>query len=131
MDKPKLRKNTNNYNVHHLEIIQQSNVSTKFDIKIYFERNLEGINSVLINYHLICAMLVLLGSINFLFDPKDTNRSCMLVALLLVLATIFSLAQVYTKFFLKDFRFFIYDIHINILFYYCMLFRVMHQVSQL
>ena len=42
-------------------------------------------------------MLVLLASINFLFDPKDTNRSCMLVALLLVLATIFSMAQVYTK----------------------------------
>ena len=111
MDQPKLRKNTNNYNVHHLEILQQSNVSTKFDIKIYFERNLEGINSVLINYHLICAMLVLLGSINFLFDPKDTNRSCMLVALLLVLATIFSMAQVYIKFILLEIALFIYFIY--------------------
>ena len=108
LDQAKLRNNTNNYNVHSIEIIQQSNVSNKFDIKIYFERNLEGINSVLINYHLICAMLVLLASINFLFDPKDTNRSCMLVALLLVLATIFSMAQVYIKFILLEIALFIY-----------------------
>ena len=90
----KLSNNTNNYIVHAFEMIQYSNHTTKFGIQISFERNSGGTKTILINYHLICGMLVLLASINFLFDPKDTNRSCMLVALLLVLATIFSMAQV-------------------------------------
>ena len=66
----------------------------RFGIKIVFERDIDETYRILINYHLISALLALLASINFFFDPKDTNRSCMLVALLLVFATIFSTAQV-------------------------------------
>ena len=66
----------------------------QFGIKIRFSRNSEGILGIVMSYHLICAILVLLASINFLFEPRDTNRSCMLVALILVLATFFSDAQV-------------------------------------
>ena len=35
-----------------------------------FERNSEGINGILINYHLTCATLVLIAAVNFLIDPK-------------------------------------------------------------
>ena len=88
---PKLSNNTNGYII---KLIEEYNSNEKFGIEIGFERNYVSQSGILINYHLICAMLVLVASINFVFSAKDTNRSCILVALLLVLATFFSDAQV-------------------------------------
>ena len=84
---------TNNYAIKSFGVDKQTNGSS-FGIEIRFERNKKGVNGILTNYHLMCAMLVLVASTNFLFDAKDSNRSCMLVALLLVLANYFSAAQV-------------------------------------
>ena len=94
LEDPEQNNDTNNYNVGPFEIFQHSNGSNKFGIKIPFQRNHKGISSILINYHMICGIFVILSSINFVFEPRDTNRSCMLVALILVLATFFSAAQV-------------------------------------
>ena len=88
---PKLSNKTNGYIIKSIEAY---NSNEKFGIEIGFERNYVSQSAILINYHLICAMLVLVASINFVFNAKDTNRSCILVALLLVLATFFSDAQV-------------------------------------
>ena len=69
--------------------------NSKFGIQISFERNSQGINGILINYHLTSSMLVLLAAINFLIDQKDVSgRASFMVAILLVLTTIFSSAQV-------------------------------------
>ena len=91
---PKLSDNTNGYII---KSIEEYHSNLKFGIQIEFKRNYMSQSGILINYHLICAMLVLAASINFVFDAKDTNRSCILVALLLVLATFFSDAQVIVK----------------------------------
>ena len=96
---PKMSNHTNDYAINAFETFIHQNHSSyaeqyRFGIKIHFGRNYEGILGILINYHMICAILVLLASINFLFEPRDTNRSCMLIALILVLATFFSAAQV-------------------------------------
>ena len=49
----------------------------------------------LIRYHLVCAVLVIIGSISFLIEPKIVpGRSGLLVTLFLVLAAFFSNAQV-------------------------------------
>ena len=67
----------------------------KFGIQISFERNSKGINGILINYHLTSSMLVLLAAINFLIDQKDiSGRASFMVAIFLVLTTIFTSAQV-------------------------------------
>ncbi len=72
-----------------------SNDSAIFGIRIRFERNSKGINGILINYHLMCAMLVLVASINFLVDPKVVpGRAGLLVTLFLVLTSFFSDAHV-------------------------------------
>ena len=86
---------TSNYNIKPLKVNAHSNDSSKFALQINFERNSDGITSILLQYHLICAILVILSSTNFLFDAKDTNRSCLLAALLLVMTTIFSVGQVF------------------------------------
>ena len=85
---------TSNYNIKPLKVNAYSNDSSEFALQINFERNSEGITGILFQYHLICAILVIMASINFLFDAKDTNRSCLLAALLLVMTTIFSVGQV-------------------------------------
>ena len=85
--------NINGYKLTSFKIIPTDGLAN-FDINIVFERNSNGTNGILINYHLMCAILVIAASINFLFEPRDTNRSCLLVALILVLASIFSDAQV-------------------------------------
>ena len=85
--------NTNGYFLKPFEIIHSEGSAT-FGLRIRFGHNSDGRNGILINYHLMSGMLVLVASINFLFDAKDTNRSCMLVALLLVFITIFTAAQV-------------------------------------
>ena len=84
--------NTNNYIINPLRIMQNSNESS-FTIQISFERNSKG--GVLIRYHLMCALLVITASLNFLIDPKVVpGRAGMLVTLFLVLANFFSDAQV-------------------------------------
>ena len=88
-----LSNDTNGYLLKSFEIIQP-NDAAKFGLKIKFERNSKRTNGILINYHLMCAMLVLVASTNFVFDAKDSNRSCMLIALLLVQTSYFSAAQV-------------------------------------
>ena len=91
----RISNNTNDYTIHPFELIQYSNDTTQFGIKISFERNSEGINGILINYHLMCATLVLVAAVNFLIDPKVVpGRAGLLVTLFLVLANFFSDAQV-------------------------------------
>ena len=88
---------TNGYRIKSLEIVDL-NAPTKFGIQIRFGRNSEGTNGVLINYHMLCAMFVLVASINFLIDPKVVpGRAGLLVTLFLVLSNFFSNAQVKRK----------------------------------
>ena len=42
----------------------------------------------------MCGILVLVATISFLMDPKDTNRGVLLATVLLVLATFFTVAHV-------------------------------------
>ena len=73
--------------------------NSKFGIQISFERNSQGINGILINYHLICAILVLVAAINFLIDPKVVpGRAGLMVTIFLVLTNIFTSAQVISSF---------------------------------
>ena len=89
--------NTNDFNLQSIEEYH-SNYTTKFGIKIKFERNNAGITGILISYHFMCALLVLVGNINFLIDPKIVpGRSGLLVTIFLVLANFFSGAQVINK----------------------------------
>ena len=85
---------TNDYIIKAFEEFYSTN-SSIFGINIKFERNLKGTTGILINYHLMCAMLVLVGSINFLVDPKIVpGRAGFLVILFLCLTNFFSDAQV-------------------------------------
>ena len=85
---------TNNFFLNPFEI-DHSNDPTKFGIQIRFERNPKGITGILISYHLMCATLVLVASINFLVDPKVVpGRAGLLVTIFLVLANFFCGAQV-------------------------------------
>ena len=85
---------TDNYNITSIEKFHAKNVE-KFGIKISFERNWKGTVGILINYHMMCAMLVLVGSINFLIEPNVVpGRAGLLVTLFLVLTNFFSNAQV-------------------------------------
>ena len=101
LENSKLSNDTNNYDIGPYEIFQDSNGSNKFGIKIPFKRNRKGIDSILITYHLMCGILVLVASINFLVDPKVVpGRSGLLVTLFLVLGNFFSNAQVLNSTFL-------------------------------
>ena len=67
----------------------------RFGINIAFERNLDATYGILINYHLMCAMIVMVSAINFLVDPKLVpGRAGLLVTLFLVLTNFFCKAQV-------------------------------------
>ena len=91
---PKMSNDTNNYIIKFFDVYKHSNGSG-FGIQVNFERNTEGINGILINYHLICGTLVLVATVNFLIDPKVVpGRAGLLVTLFLVLANFFSSAQV-------------------------------------
>ena len=93
----KLSNDTNDYNIKSIEVYHFNRIS-KFGILVRFERNTNGIISILMNYHMICAMLVFVSSINFLIDPKVVpGRAGMLVTLFLVLANLFTGAQVNLK----------------------------------
>ena len=97
----KTSNDTNDYNINSIEPYHFNRTST-FGILVRFERNTNGIISILINYHMICAMLVFVSSINFLIDPNVVpGRAGMLVTLFLVLANVFMGAQVKYYFFGK------------------------------
>ena len=69
--------------------------ATSFGLEIRFERNDRGKTGILINYHLMCAILAMAASINFLIDPKVVpGRAGLLVTLFLVMTGFFSDAQV-------------------------------------
>ena len=69
-----------------------SNSPATFGFNVTFERNPVG---YIINYHLICGMLVLVASINFVIDPKIVpGRAGLLITIFLVLTSFFSDAQV-------------------------------------
>ena len=93
-----------------VNIWEKSNDDTVV-ICIIFERNVDAINGILINYHLMCATLVIVASINFVIDPIVVpGRAGLLVTVYLVLSTFFSDAQVRSNYFhlcLLSLRFFI------------------------
>ena len=92
---PMKRDDINSYVIKSLEtFVSNDNGKETFGILIIFERNKKGTNGILISYNLMCATLVMTSLVNFLIDPKDSNRAAVLVALILVLATIFNAAQV-------------------------------------
>ena len=71
-------------------------MGSTFGLRISFERNTAGISGILMNYHFMCATLVLVASINFLVDPDVVpGRAGLLVTLFLVLTNFFSNAQVF------------------------------------
>ena len=79
--------------------------NSKFGIQISFERNSQGINGILINYNLVCAILVLVAAINFLIDPKVVpGRAGLMVTIFLVLTNIFTSAQVIRTFSNKQYK---------------------------
>ena len=67
----------------------------EFFLWLIFKRSNKGTRNILISYNLMCAMLVMISLVNFLIEPKDTNRAAILIALILVLATIFNTAEVF------------------------------------
>ena len=74
---------------------------TVFGIKFEFSRNPIG---YILKYHVTCAVLVSIGAISFLIDPKVVpGRMGMLVTLFLVLANFFSNAQVCISFFITKY----------------------------
>ena len=88
-----MSKKKNNYII---KVIEEYSLKdpARFGIRISFERDIEETYSILINNNLMCAMLVLVSSVNFIIDAKDSNRTAILIALLLVLATLFNGAKV-------------------------------------
>ena len=65
---------------------------TKFVVTFSLHREPSG---YLIRYHLVCMILVFIGSISFLIEPKIVpGRAGLLLTLFLVLASFFSNAQV-------------------------------------
>ena len=89
-----MSKRKNNYII---KVIKEYSLRdpAKFGINITFERDIQEIYGILINYNLMCALLVLVSSVNFLIDPKDSNRAAIIIALLLILATIFNATKVF------------------------------------
>ena len=97
MNSPKKSHNTNNYKIDDfVEYYSNANLKSKFGIHISFQRNSDGIHGILIYYHLMCAVLVLVSSINYVIDPKVVpGRAGLLITVYLVLTTFFSDAQVH------------------------------------
>ena len=87
------RRKKNDYNIKNFEEYSLKNPA-RFGVKFSFERESQETQGILISYNLMSAIIVLVASVNFLIDPKDSNRAAILVALILVLATVFQAAQV-------------------------------------
>ena len=72
--------------------LSQFGAATKFVVSFSLQREPSG---YLIRYHLVCAVLVFIGSISFFIEPKIVpGRAGLLVTLFLVMAAFFSNAQV-------------------------------------
>ena len=89
-------RNKNDYNIKNFEEYSLKNPA-RFGVKFSFERKSQETQGILISYNLMSAVIVLVASVNFLIDPKDSNRAAILIALILVLATVFQAAQVFTS----------------------------------
>ena len=77
--------------IQHETKSSQFGVETKFVVTFSLNREPSG---YLIRYHLVCAVLVIIGSISFFIEPKIVpGRSGLLVTLFLVLAAFFSNAH--------------------------------------
>ena len=95
-----MNQDTNSFSIKSFETVRSNASTANFGLKIKFERNSDGKHGILISYHLMCGMLVLVASINFLIDPKVVpGRAGLLVTLFLVLTTFFKAAQVKFSFF--------------------------------
>ena len=67
----------------------------RFGINFTFKRDIEATYDILLNYNLMCAIIVLVSAVNFLVDPKVVpGRAGVLVTLFLVLTNFFCDAQV-------------------------------------
>ena len=92
-----MKNNTNDYTIEEIEeySLVDPAAPARFGIKITFKRSLYATYGILINYHLMCGMIVVVSSINFLVDPKVVpGRAGLLVTLFLVLTNFFCAAQV-------------------------------------
>ena len=86
-------------NIEQETMSSQFGVETKFVVTFSLHREPSG---YLIRYHLVCMILVLIGSISFLIEPKIVpGRAGLLVTLFLVLAAFFSNAQVINYLFMQ------------------------------
>ena len=86
--------NTDGYVIKSIKEYSLKNPA-RFGINIALHRNIHTTNGILINYHLMCAMIVMVSAINFLIDPKVVpGRAGLLVTALLVLTNFFASAQV-------------------------------------
>ena len=84
----------NDYTITAIEEFRSKDPA-RFGINISFERDIDDTHGIIINYHLMCAIIVLVSSVNFLVDPKIVpGRAGVLVTLFLVLTNFFCNAQV-------------------------------------
>ena len=89
-----MSKKKNNYIIKAIEEYSHRDAA-RFGINITFERDIEETYGILMNYNLMCAIIVLVSSVNFLVDSKVVpGRAGVLVTLFLVLTNFFCNAQV-------------------------------------
>ena len=89
-----MSKKKNNYIIKVIEDYTLKDPA-RFGINITFERDIVETYGILMNYNLMCAIIVLVSSVNFLVDPKVVpGRAGVLVTLFLVLTNFFCNAQV-------------------------------------
>ena len=80
------------YTIKSIEKFHFNNPTATFGFNVTLARNPGG---YVINYHLICGLLVLVASINFIIDPKIVpGRAGLMITIFLVLTSFFSDAQV-------------------------------------
>ena len=90
---PTIAKNPGGYSHFKGTPTELSNMPSVFGIKFEFSRDPTGF---IVKYHMITGVLVIIGGISFLVDPKIVpGRMGLLVTLFLVLANFFSNAQVH------------------------------------
>ena len=98
LESPKLNKELNDYKITVIDTdidLEENSTEEKFGLHIEFERKPSGITGILIKYHMMCAMLVFVGSINFLIDPDVVpGRAGLLVTMYLILTSFFCNSQV-------------------------------------
>ena len=91
---PKMSKKKNNYIIKVIEDYTLKDPA-RFGINITFKRDIEETYEILMNYNLMCAIIVLVSSVNFLVDSKVVpGLAGVLVTLFLVLTNFFCNAQV-------------------------------------